>query len=349
MKVERIPVSLSKKDYAYLNYIRQSALYSGKPISDLPEIGSILKGVAIHSMLDILGRWEQHGRQILYEFFYENHDEKAMKKLPNSEKELNRYMERNDFKRLNVPSIQLIDLTPTEKTENETIENTTFSTSGMTNYILTMRDDEKEILEYLRTMIGLFSDENYSYSEIIRFLFRYVFMKDNNSAMQTANRTWLLDTFYIFGLYGYTPPEAVLMSRGYKQFMGFKLENINILKRIYTDQTLFDIYLQEAEKIQDNNLVRLLFNQISTNNSLDEKYKSIVSGFSFHSALIGFILLRLEWYHNQHSLPLIIPYFLSEGGIIGASYSLKAFSTLFHRLFELSEKVNKDVDYLSSF
>ena len=43
-------------------------------------LGSILKGVAIHSMLDILGRWEQHGRQILYEFFYENHDEKAMKK-----------------------------------------------------------------------------------------------------------------------------------------------------------------------------------------------------------------------------------------------------------------------------
>lgn len=68
MDEKKVPVSLSKNDYAFLNYIQQGLLYSGIPISNVLDFSDILKACVLHSYLEILGNWENHGKNLVGEF-----------------------------------------------------------------------------------------------------------------------------------------------------------------------------------------------------------------------------------------------------------------------------------------
>jgi hypothetical protein len=71
MNERKVPVSLSKNDYTFLNYIQQGLFYSGIPISNGFDFSDILKACVLHSALKIFGEWEEYGKQAVGEFLME--------------------------------------------------------------------------------------------------------------------------------------------------------------------------------------------------------------------------------------------------------------------------------------
>lgn len=382
MATQRIPVSLSKNDYAYLNYVRQEYLYAGYSISDLPEIGNILKASTLYATLLILSEWEEHGKNILKSFFSEKNDEKALKNLPETKREFFSSFEKNKIKSVLKATLESLESAQKEEEQKGynfnrvgmdhiNYNSSTITEHGLSNYILTLKDDEMELINILKELIESFSDNSFSNSEIIRFIFRYFFVDSKiKTPIQQAERNILLASFFIFGLYGFTPIEAVLLRVQTAEALGFSvpMDKINTLKKIYADQTLFDIYIENIKKIIEEKSknknkgisgklrtakpnVPPLFNDINQNLKLQEKYKSIVSGFSFHSSFIGYALLEIEWHYCVHNIPLLSTYLYSnvKNVTIGTFDILQVFEyykTSFKMLFELSNKTNTDDAFL---
>ena len=384
MTTQRIAVSLSKNDYAYLNYIRQGYLYADYSISDLPEIGNILKSISLYGALLISSppEWEEHGRYILHSFFSEKRDEKALKNLPVTQAELIISLEKNRVKKVLKATIESLESRPSKKTQegfnfnggmddNINHDRSMISDHGLSNYILTLKDEEMELINFLKMFIESFSDNSFSNSEIIRFIFRYFFVDPKiKTPNQQTERNTLLASFFIFGLYGFTPIEAVLLRVQIADILGFRVprEKINTLKKIYNDQTLFDIYIESIKKIikeKSNSknkgiasklkgtklMVPPLFSDIKQNMELQGKYKSIISGISFHSSFIGYTLLELEWHYFMHNIPLLSTYLYSSVNnvTIGTFDMLQVFEYYqesFKMLFELSKKTNTDDSFL---
>ena len=382
MTTQRIAVSLSKNDYAYLNYIRQGYLYADYSISDLPEIGNILKSISLYGALLISSEWEEHGRYILHSFFSEKRDEKALKNLPITKAEFINSFEKNKLKTVLKATLESLESTPSKETQEDYNFNggiddninhnrSIITDRGLSNYILTLKNEEMELINFLKSLVESFSDNSFSNSEIIRFIFRYFFVDPKiKTPIQQAERDTLLASFFIFGLYGFTPIEAVLLRVQTADILGFSVqrEKISILKKIYTDQTLFDIYIESINKIIDEKsnsknkgiasklkgtklMVPPLFYDINQNMELQEKYKSIISGISFHSSFIGYTLLELEWHYFMHNIPLLSTYLYSSVNnvTIGTFDMLQAFEyykKYFKMLFELSKKTNTDDSFL---
>ncbi len=254
MTTERIAVSMAKIDFTYLNYIRQGALYSGKSVSLLPEIGDILKAIIFQSLWDISGDWESCGRDILVRFHSEKRkDAKALKELPKTKDKLILYLEKYETngilrgvmksaKEAGPPELFMMEK-DFEKFRQETGG---MQDNSLTNYILTIKEDEQIMMRVLKEAFHLFSDRNFSYSEIIRFLLRYYFIysegQDYNNKVR-IKRGMMISSFYIYGLYGYNPIESLLLSHALSGFLGLEVdkEKMDMFKKIYYDKTLFDI------------------------------------------------------------------------------------------------------------
>ncbi|WP_298276245.1 hypothetical protein [Ferroplasma sp.] len=379
---QRIPVSLSKNDYAYLNYIRQSYLYGGKSVSDLPEIGNILKASVLYGVYFIIAEWENHGQYILQSFFSEINDEKALKNLPKTQDEFLNLLEKNNLKKTLKQTLESLESfqgneKPQPDNSNDRMykdvryNKNTVTEHGLSNYILTLKSDEISLIYMLKELIGTFSDNSFSYSELIRFLFRYFFVfPGTKNVIQKGEQNDLLSTFFIYGLYGFTPPEAFLLRMESANLLGISIprEKIDMLKKIYADQTLFDIYIDNAKKIiaekngkKDKGVlsklkapelvIEPLFDDLNQNRELNEKYKSIVSGFSFHSTFIGYSLLEIEWRWCVHNIPILSTYLYSKInnkslGNLDMQQALHSYQYYFGLIFKLSKKANQNDDFL---
>jgi len=362
MTTERIAVSMSKNDFAYLNYIRQGALYSGKSVSLLPEIGDILKAIIFHSIGAISGDWESGGRDILVKFYSVNNDENALKNLPKTKDDFLSSIVKNEDR----TRIKRIGKFPKERPSifygGEDYEKFRHETgkipdNGLTNYILTIKEHEKDMIFFLKKEFFRFSDRTFSNSEIIRFLLRYYFIYPEDSDKNLKIEQFLiLSSFYIYGLYGYSPIESMLLSHGRTSFLGIETdkEKLDMLKKIYYDKTLFDIYIEEIKNIMDeknNKKENTLFDDINENEKLNQKYKSMASGFSFHSSFIGYTLLFMEWSFSQHNLPILMTYLYAKNNeaSIGDIYfrlALNSFEDWFREIFDLSKNYDENEESL---
>ncbi len=324
MSNERIPVSLSKNDFAFLNYIRQGSLYSGKSISSLPEIGDVLKAIIIHAHLSIWSYWERDGLDMFTVFCSENNDGESLKNLPKTQTE---FFQRVRIHQTNeiLRKLQETNNILNHETENGPDKINTSTTSSrdtnLTNYILTLKDNEKHVLDSLNSIFDVLT-KKHSNSGIIRFLLRYYFINPGNDNDKLKNEQFtILSSFYLYGLYGYTPQEAILLTHGCSEFLGIKIDKDKLegFKMINVDELAFNLYLEQLQKYMNDGQeikkafvgklkVRTLLMDININNELNESHKSVHSDFYFHSSFIGFTLLLLEWYYSQHTLPILTTY-----------------------------------------
>lgn len=342
MREKKIPISLSKNDYLYLNYIQQGLLYSGCPISSTLDFSDILKATVLYSMLSIYD-WENHGIKTVKKFLIglgikdfkipkTSEELLLVTKLNVTGSILKKYFEQLDNEHIGKKEEPYV-VTP--------IANESVRDSGVSNFILKLKDEEIDLFDLLKTQLEILkkyadptSKDSISYSEMTRILFRNIFIDvSKKNEYWNSVRLNLLSSFYIKGVYGFTALESILLMFHrvkIKNFPEMSKEGLGRLARIYSDETLLKIYLEDLKprifKIHTDfgppkkvklrgGVTRESFEirSFSDNNDLDAKYiSSVVPFVSFHSFFLGYVMLMMEWYLEQHKLPLLFSYFNSR-------------------------------------
>ncbi len=376
MTINRIAVSLSKKDYVFLGYIQQGLYYAGKPLQDLPPISDILKATVIHAGLTILSDWNAHGKKKLSDFLTAVKADASG--LPSTQRELldelRQSMNKEALEILLMshnPDFDAHSYIPQGKMgkddKNSILGEQLIDETGMSNFILSLDDQELVFFQLVRRIIDTYRKPlktETSLSEMFRVFFRETFINmEKDDDLKHIERLTLLSEFYVNGLYDMNPVESVLILHGITEYPPFSISKNNLekLKRIYTDKTLFDIYCEDLNKVvnsEQKNVVKnhsfkrktspegsnLHLDNINLNNQLSEKYRSANSSTSFHSAFLGYGLLFSEWFLDQHNFSLLAYYPLGRtvNGdflLIESEYSIimKWFRESFNTLFKKSE------------
>jgi hypothetical protein len=366
---KKIPVSLNKNDYNFLNYIQQGSLYSGNSVSSMVTISDILKSTVLHSMLNVYTSWENYGSKTIGEFLHECGQNNLI--LPKTQQEFSL-----DMKNLiNVKAMESIVRNFKDVSINSTMGKTQEKSSvpenvygseplnkpGTTNFILALNEGEMAIFDAFKIAIDKYRNSETSYSEMTRILFRNLFINVNREDnYKNLERFSMLSSFYIMGLYGFNAVESTLLLHGLTEFhVKISKEKLERLKIIYSDETIFNLYLEELKNVANKELKEkdrkskfqrkqnidytYPIDNVSLNNMLDEKYRSAVSGFNFHSAYLGYHLLDCEWFFGQHKLPLLVSYFngSNETGLplshLLTPLSLQSFEEGFKDLYSSSK------------
>lgn len=367
MVEKKIPVSLSKKDYAFLNYIQQGLLYSGSPISRVLDFSDILKACVLHSSIKITVEWETFGSKSVREFLNEigiedfkvpSGLEKSLheQKLDQNMHSVKLFMDLNDGIKSSIYDF-------IEHYGTEPIGMRTTSEPGVSNLILKLNEDELKLFEKLKYILEQFKKSSISYSEMTRVLFRNLIINvpvnDNYKQME---RLALFTSFYIGGVYGFSAMESTLLlhrSIGENGTPKISRNGLDILSGIYRDETLFKIYIDEMRNIinadrstqmsskyladKDNPAHRLL--NIHQNKLLDDSYRSsVVNSVGFHSVFIGYLLLMMEWLWDQHKIPLLVTYLTARSEFEHSfvhdqmAQALEKFETAVEDLFAFSKE-----------
>ena len=369
MDEKKVPVSLSKNDYAFLNYIQQGLLYSGIPISNVLDFSDILKACVLHSYLEILGNWENHGKKLVEEFLTDVGISDF--KLPKTKEEfalklkleLNNDIVRNYISRDDTDNSGMDDLR--KKYGTEPMGSSTMKEPGVSNFILKLKGDEITLFDSLKTVLEKFKGKGstLSYSEMTRILFRIIFINvEPNATLKQLDRFALLSSFYVNGIYGFNAVESTLLlhrTMGEKTMPKISKEGLDRLSHLYSDEILFKIYIEDIKKtLTDeeaalNNSRRSFknkeketgFHNISRNKLMDEKYRSsVVNSVGFHSVFVGYFLLLTEWFWQEHKIPLLTSYIISrnetEYFFIHSLFeqALNKFKESFEGLFAMSKE-----------
>ncbi len=330
MVEKKVPISLSRNDYAFLNYIQQGILYSGAPISKAFDFSDILKACVTHSVLKILGDWENEGIKTVKEFLSEvgitdinlpKTDEEFTLQLKLSLRKsiIDNYLSKIDSESVSEKRSQLIKEFGAESLGSETPRE-----PGMSNFILKLKGDEINTFDELKLVIEKFKKSTVSYSEMTRVLFRNTFINvERDDISKQVERFGLLSSFYIGGIYGFNPVESTLLRYhfdGGKGLPKISKEGLERLGHVFSDEILFKIYIKEVKdelskeftvpsesrriyKKEKKNTHILVASQ---NKLLDEKYRSsVIHSVGFHSIFLGYFLLFMEWFWDQHKLPLL--------------------------------------------
>lgn len=373
MNDKKVPISLSKNDYVFLNYVQQGILFSGAAISNVFDFSDILKACVLHSALKIFGEWESYGKKTVEEFLIEvgindinlpkTNEEFTLKlKVDINTDIMKAYLAKSDDTVENINNIM-------KKFGTEPMGTGTMREPGVSNFILKLKGDEITLFETLRIVFEKFKKSPVSYSEMTRVLFRNTFINvDNNATFKQMDRFALLTSFYIGGIYGFTAVESTLLlhrSIGEKTMPKISKDGIERLGRIYSDEILFNIYIKEIKndllnegagfshfQIGSKNRgknTRLL--NISKNKLLDEKYRSsVINSVGFHSVFIGYFLLMMEWFWAQHKFPLLTTYLTAtnetEYVFINSmmNQALDKFLAGFNLLFTVSKEYRDNPD-----
>lgn len=374
MPNRKIPISLSKDDYNFLNYIQQGSLYTGIPISNVLTISEILKATVLHACLNVYSSWENYGKKLVSEFFRES--KKTGISLPDTQKELLLEIEKHRSLELlelaiKGPKFSSIGSSNKElwKKEQETLEQEkTYGSEplkepGSSNFILALDDGTIEIFDLLKMVLDVYSGANTSYSEMTRVILRNLFINvDKEDAQKNLERFSILSMVYVARLYGFDALDAVLLLHHLTEFSGTRIikERLDRLRLVYSDEQIFNIYIKEIQKMTNKNTIEngrkgkfrrkeeiseplLPIDNTYINNAMDEKYRSAISNFSFHSSYLGYHLLFMEWFFGQHKLPLLISYFngKSHTGVplsgVLTSLTLDSFNDEFKQLFLISK------------
>lgn len=366
MAEKKIPISLSKNDYNFLNYIQQGLLYSGCSVSNLLDFSDILKATVVHSMLKIFD-WETHGVRtadgFLKEMGYKDF------KLPKTYEEFKLLVKVETGKRIMKSYLKDDDEElirgQLQKYGNKPVGSEPIREPGVSNFILKLKDEEIELFDMMRRTMETIrkyavpsSDSNMSYSEMTRALFRATFISvDRNDVIKQLDRFGMLSSFYIKGVYGFSAVESTMILHGITEAPNFpkiSRDSSDRLSRIYSDETLFRIYIDEmkqritidaGEKRKKKNTSDHTLHNIADNILLDEKYKSsVATATSFHSLFLGYTLLLTEWEWDQHKFPLLYTYFNASTELehqftqAQMQIALNKFSTDFEELFRISKE-----------
>ena len=335
MVEKKIPVSLNKTDYAFLNHIQQGLLYSGSSITGVFDFSDILKACVLHSSLKIIEEWGRDGRKIVEGFLNEIGIENT--EVPDSLGEI--FHEKKLDQNMRIAKLFIDRNEPIKSTLNDLLEQFgtepvgtgTMRESGVSNLILKLNEDEINLFEKLKQILEQFKKSSISYSEMTKVLFRNLIINVpiNNSDKQEERLT-LLTAFYISGVYGFSALESTLLlhrSVGGNDTPKLSKTGLETLSHIYRDETLFKIYITEMRNNLDNERATQPFSlnfpdnvksaprlfNISQNKFLDEKYRSsVVNSVGFHSVFLGYVLLMMEWLWDQHKLPLLVTYLTAK-------------------------------------
>ena len=369
MDEKKVPVSLSKNDYAFLNYIQQGLLYSGIPISNVLDFSDILKACVLHSYLEILGNWENHGKKMVEEFLKDigisdfNLPKTNEELILSLELAINKDIIRNYLSRDDTDNSGMDDLR--KKYGTEPMGSSTMKEPGVSNFILKLKGDEITLFDGLKTVLEKFKGKGspLSYSEMTRILFRIIFINvDPDATLKQLDRFALLSSFYVNGVYGFNAVDSTLLLHrtiGEKTMPKISKEGLDRLSHVYSDEILFKIYIEEIDKnlIDEeaalNNSRRSSknkgketgFHNISRNKLMDEKYRSsVVNSVGFHSVFVGYFLLLTEWFWQEHKIPLLTSYLISrnelEYSFIHSLFeqALNKFKESFEGLFTMSKE-----------
>ena len=337
MDEKKVPVSLSKNDYAFLNYIQQGLLYSGIPISNVLDFSDILKACVLHSYLEILGNWENHGKKLVEEFLTDvgisdfNLPETSESLIPSSHSALTENIFKNYILRDKLDNSGMDDLR--KKYGTEPMGSSTMREPGVSNFILKLKGDEITLFDGLKTVLEKFKGKgsSLSYSEMTRILFRIIFINvEPNATLKQLDRFALLSSFYVNGIYGFNAVESTLLLHrtiGEKGMPKISKEGLDRLSHVYSDEILFKIYIEDIKKTltdegvalndshgsSKNKEIEAGFHNISRNKLMDEKYRSsVVNSVGFHSVFVGYFLLLTEWFWQEHKIPLLTSYIISR-------------------------------------
>ncbi len=376
MTEKKIPISLNKSDYNFLNYIQQGLLYSGRSMSNVLDFSDILKATILHSTLKILGSWEEYGIKMIEEFL------KALGvnnfNLPKTNNEFLLSMKLNLHKSTMAEHLKRIENDSNfghtsngkepeklkEKYGTQPSGTEPMRETGVSTFILKLKDDEITLFDMLKTILEMFKKSQVSYSEMTRVLFRNTFVEvDEHDTYKQLDRFAMLSSFYIKGAYGFTAVESTLLLHNITSnpnLPKLSKDSLEKLSHIHSDETLFNIYIEEIEKIrnEDSNVKAIPKNSlrnrsgtthrlhsINENKILDERYKSSISpSLTFHSAYIGYVLMLTEWHWGQHKLSLLTTYFSERTedertfAELERQLALKHFKTGFNELFNLSKQ-----------
>ncbi len=369
MASKKVPISLSRADFNYLNYIQQGSLYSGNPVSNMLTISDILKAVVLHSTLIIVTDWEAHGSKALREFLMDCGITNPQ--LPKTQEELTLII-REHIATQSLKDVlgKLKSETPGPHYEDEVNKMRSFNKlvgkgpltePGVANFILALDEKELFLFNVLKGIIEKFKKSSTSYSEMTRIFFRNLIINvPIDDPYKNSIRFTFLSSIYVYSLYGFNAVESILLLHRVTDFlMKISKENLERFKIIYSDEAIFNIYMEEVERETKKNPSEnkespfstnkevdspSIINNLTLSNLLDEKYRSAVSGFSFHSAYLGFHLLLSEWFYDQHKLPLLVTYLngYDEFGMDPSDYlvsdSMRWFATTFRDLYSLSKK-----------
>ncbi len=337
MASKKIPISLTRADFNYLNYIQQGSIYSGKSLSNSLTISDILKSVVLESMLKVYLLWEEQGAETMKRFLEKSGEANPV--IPKTSREFEMDMKNHfteerlkvilgDFKHEPFSDPIMRNAKPENSSEALRGKEPLIE-PGVTNFILVLNDDEMKIFDGLKLVIEHYKKSTISYSEMTRILFRNLFVDVPRDAEPESERYSIILSIYVMGLYGFNAVESILLFRGITGFfVKIPKEKLERLKVIYSDEVILDAYLNELsheatrifnEQSKKNKFLRgrsfdpvpglLPIDDMNLNKSLDEKYRSAISDFSFHSAYLGFHLLYTEWFFNQHKFPLLVSYF----------------------------------------
>jgi len=217
VNTKTVPISLSRNDYNYLNYVQQGLLYSGHPVSGVFDFSDILKACVLSSSSYIYGSWERIGKMIVEDFL------KAVGvkdfDLPKTNKEFALELKLELHKNIVKSYLYETDNKKLESLRREyggdQLGSEPLREPGMSNLILKLRGEEIFLFDELKDLLERFKGSTVSYSEMTRTLFRNTFIDiRREDSDRTMIRDTLLGSFYVYGVYGFTAVESVLIRSG---------------------------------------------------------------------------------------------------------------------------------------
>jgi len=375
---KRIPISFSSEDFRLLYRVQEGYLYTGKGRDKMWQLADIIKAMIMDTWIDLFLRDHEVSTSFrLLPFTVNYKGSKYAKTQKEYDSIITSYFA--TLKRDNGALRALEKKDKIAKTslslnggfwENHIIEhligseNTIHDDRAKTNFILTLKEDELEVLDDVKYAIQAFINTTISYSEMVRVIFKNLLYTDTFSSHTFKN--YFLSSIYLGALYDFSPQDSILI---FSQLTSIDHIFIDanmwyVMRSVDRDREIFNDYCKEIrkplksqhEKNQTKNETEYTyifdFSDILNNLKMERKFRSSISDFNFHSAFIGFTLYLLEWTYSQHNPSLIATYltgsfeFSNSKGVmkefIGEQFTSYAFSDVFvpqmNTLYEMSRK-----------
>lgn len=349
---KRISIAFSVEDNDMLYSIQQSYLYSGKSPANIWQLGDIIKGVLVETGKNIVLGDIENINTYLRPFL--ELQKIHLSDLPASRVEfvsrVTSYLSSLD----NSPLINTAILwlkRPYPKTDSipqqdmtayrtnafdSDVDGTDFSSSAKTTaFILFLNSEEADYLEIIRLIIQAYLPEEIPYSTLIKTLFRTKMISLNNQKFESIPFNFYI---YMGSLYDFSPVDSLLIFSSLKEFLTIKVSksSLETLKHLNRDLIIMQGFLKDVReelsqpkkvsenerKIKDIEYTIDLAN-IPKNRERDDRFRSAIAGFGFHSAFIGLVLLHDEFVRGEHKLPLLATYLEGYSSIPFAKISNK--------------------------
>lgn len=335
-KGKRVSIAFSADDNDLLYSLQQTYLYSGKSRANIWQLSDILKAIVVESGINLLGGDIEivnayltsiaKSQSVILPTLPKDHNE-FMSNVSDYLNSVNdsplvkRIIESLQASRFRTDVMQETYSAFDEKTlydfDEKTLYDPDFSSSVKTTaFILLLNSDETEFIESLRLILRTYIPAEIPFSTLIKALFR---ITAKGLPKARIGRINFLHYMYMGSLYDLSPVDSVLIYSRKPSFLSFNLSHtsLNTLRLLNRDLIIMQAYVSELRKeifgikkgknikkdVDNEHAIDL--NNFSKNRELEDRFRSAIASFGFHSAFIGFMLLIAEWTTGEHKLPLL--------------------------------------------